>query len=252
MYKDFEAFGGVREFVNYRGSEAIIHGPAETGKAQPLASIVWTPTGPCAMRDVIVGDEVLTLGGDRARVKATYPQGQQEVYRVTFSNGSTVECTADHLWLLHYMGGGKRNGKKLREMQCILPLREIFGNYRIGQKRTRPKYWIPQHQPADFGERDVPVDPYVLGILLGDGHLRRGSIFISSGDDEILDRVAQGLGSNYKLVHSGEYNYRIKANGFRPHRPATGKPGYVHKNSNCSTWSATGRRPNAKGCKYLG
>lgn len=31
-YRDFEAFGGVREFVNYRGPEAIIHGPAETGK----------------------------------------------------------------------------------------------------------------------------------------------------------------------------------------------------------------------------
>jgi len=31
-YKDFEVFGGVREFVNYRGPEAIIHGPAETGK----------------------------------------------------------------------------------------------------------------------------------------------------------------------------------------------------------------------------
>ena len=31
-YRDFEVFGTVREFVNYRGSEAIIHGPAETGK----------------------------------------------------------------------------------------------------------------------------------------------------------------------------------------------------------------------------
>lgn len=31
-FRDFEAFGGAREFVNYRGPEAIIHGPAETGK----------------------------------------------------------------------------------------------------------------------------------------------------------------------------------------------------------------------------
>lgn len=29
---DFEVFGGVKEFVNCRGSEAIVHGPAETGK----------------------------------------------------------------------------------------------------------------------------------------------------------------------------------------------------------------------------
>ena len=29
---NFEAFGGAREFVNYRGPEAIVHGPAETGK----------------------------------------------------------------------------------------------------------------------------------------------------------------------------------------------------------------------------
>lgn len=31
-YRDFEVFGGVKEFVNYRGPEAIVHGPAETGK----------------------------------------------------------------------------------------------------------------------------------------------------------------------------------------------------------------------------
>jgi len=31
-YRCFEAFGGVKEFVNYRGAEAIVHGPAETGK----------------------------------------------------------------------------------------------------------------------------------------------------------------------------------------------------------------------------
>lgn len=37
QYRDFEVFGGAREFVNYRGPEAIIHGPAETGKT--LASL---------------------------------------------------------------------------------------------------------------------------------------------------------------------------------------------------------------------
>lgn len=31
-YRDFEIFGGVKDFVNYRGPEAIVHGPAETGK----------------------------------------------------------------------------------------------------------------------------------------------------------------------------------------------------------------------------
>lgn len=31
-YRRFEVFGGVKEFVNYRGAEAIVHGPAETGK----------------------------------------------------------------------------------------------------------------------------------------------------------------------------------------------------------------------------
>lgn len=31
-YRDFEIFGGVKEFVSYRGAEAIVHGPAETGK----------------------------------------------------------------------------------------------------------------------------------------------------------------------------------------------------------------------------
>ena len=74
------------------------------GKAQPLDAKILTPSGWKTMGEMNVGDEVINPDGGTARIVATYPQGEREIYKVTFSDGSTTECDREHLWEIGFAG----------------------------------------------------------------------------------------------------------------------------------------------------
>ena len=233
-----------------RHHEVMISGPSETGKAQPLDAIVYTPSGPKRMGDLRVGDLVLTPDGRSAPIDGIFPQGVQDVYRITFGDGDWVECTDDHLWKVRYHSktGSHTLPRAQVEREAILPLRAIRERYLTNGNQNR-KFWLPLTQPVAFDARPVRIDPYVLGVLLGDGHLRTGAIFFSSKDAEIVEEVRHRLGERYRVVSTSGYDYAIRANDFKPRRPATGKPGYIRKKG--PSWEVTGRLPGAT-WKYIG
>src|SRR3989454_7710759 len=79
----------------------IIAGRPSMGKAQPLDAKVRTATGWTRMGELRPGDELASVDGRRSTVSAIFPQGPQAIYRVTFSDGRSTECTGDHLWRVH-------------------------------------------------------------------------------------------------------------------------------------------------------
>ena len=76
----------------------LFYGTDGAGKAQPLDSLILTPKGWRRMGALEVGDEITSATGGKTRIVGIYPQGVQPVYRVTFNDGTSVECTNDHLW----------------------------------------------------------------------------------------------------------------------------------------------------------
>ena len=75
-----------------------ILGIAGCGKAQPLESPVLTPNGWVPMGTINVGDLVSTPDGKSASVIGVFPQGEKEIVRVCFSDGTSTECCKEHLW----------------------------------------------------------------------------------------------------------------------------------------------------------
>lgn len=155
-------------------------------KAQPVDEIVLTPTGWRAIGDIGIGDQVIGSSGQPIDVLGVYPQGERDAYRVTFSDGSSVECDLDHLWTVH-----TRSGEK------TLPLRELVDSglsYKRANGNRESKYWLPSLAPIQHPHRDdLLLDPYVLGALLGDGTFSQHYVGFSSVDDEIVDAVSAGL-----------------------------------------------------------
>ena len=49
------------------------------------------------MRDIEVGSVVYDEMGQPCNVTGIYPQGYKRVYRVTFDDGTYVDCDKDHL-----------------------------------------------------------------------------------------------------------------------------------------------------------
>jgi len=221
--------GDYEEFFRLavkRRKTIIACGETASGKAQPLDSHVLTPTGFRAMRDIKVGSLVLTPNGAVAPVTAVYPQGEVEIYRVTFSDGRSVECCGDHLWKVWHHKPVYETGKSHATRRCIsgaswqiyrtTDVRLWFTENRRAAKRAA----VPLIEPAaiELPPKDLPIDPYALGALIGDGHLA-SNISFSTADGHILESVLAGI-KHYRAVYKGGYDYQLcmahgAANEFR-------------------------------------
>ena len=174
------------------------------GKAQPLDARVMTPTGWKRMGEIQVGDPVINSQGGVSRVTGVFPQGVKEVFRVEFSDGSSTECCDDHLWdvntpLRTWRGNPSR----------VLPLKEI--RKQLTQASGNRLHFIPMVEAVEFPATEIPVEPYLLGLLLGDGCLAGHRVRYSSMDDELLAAVAAALPAGLRLQRDGDEkcDYRL-------------------------------------------
>lgn len=133
-------------------------GKAGTGKAQPLDAPILTPDGWMKMGSMEPGRSVLTPDGTPAKVLAVYPQGQKEIYRVVFSDGSSTECCKEHLWLTWSRADGETESTA-----TVKSLEDIMRCLRHGRMHN---HTIPMVQPIEASEADVPVEPYCAAVLL--------------------------------------------------------------------------------------
>jgi phosphate starvation-inducible PhoH-like protein len=132
------------------------------GRAQPLFTKVLTPNGFRPIGDLRVGDFVIGSDGRPTEVLGVYPQGFKEIYRVHAQDGSSTLASGDHLWSV-YTHADRRRGKPPH----VLETKEMIGNLRAA---LRHRYELPMlASPVNFAARQVPLDPYALGLLLGDG-----------------------------------------------------------------------------------
>ncbi|MCG3134342.1 MAG: ATP-dependent RecD-like DNA helicase [Planctomycetes bacterium] len=190
-----------------RHSQCLIAGGAGSGKAQPLDAKVLTPSGWRAMGDIRVGDEVIGADGRPCRVVGVHPQGEREVFRVTMTDGSSTECCDEHLWLTR----SQRDRDKGRP-GTVKPLREIRGAL-VGADGKR-NHWIPLVAPVEFAGGELPLHPYALGLLLGDGCFRvpNGCGFSKQGM-ELIDAMEALLPEGAHLSYREAFEWRIVGNG---------------------------------------
>ena len=132
------------------------------GRAQPVDRKVLTPSGWQEIGTLEVGDLVIGSDGLPTPVLGTFPQGRKEVFRLTAQDGSSTLACGEHLWTVKTLDD-KKHGTPGRTLQTT----DMLGKLRRHHQRF---YELPLlSAPAQFVPQDVPMDPYALGLLLGDG-----------------------------------------------------------------------------------
>jgi len=149
------------------------------GRAMPLETPVLTPDGFRPIGSLTVGDLVIGSDGEPTPVLGVYPQGEKDIYRVTAQDGASTLASGDHLWAVATRDD-RRRGKPLR----VLTTRDMIGNLRANHYH---RYELPLHSaPVRFPYREIPMDAYALGLLLGDGCLTGTTTpAFATGDPEL-------------------------------------------------------------------
>ena len=173
------------------------------GRAQPRDRQVLTPDGFRSIGDLQVGDLVVGSDGLPTPVLGVFPQGREEVFRLTAQDGASTLCSGEHLWAVS-TAVDRRAGRPFR----VVETREMMGRLRAAHAH---RFELPLvSQPVAFRPRAVPIDPYALGLLLGDGCLTTSTTpSFSTGDPELtlsLEMALEGI----ELVREGDYDYVLR------------------------------------------
>lgn len=213
------------ELIMYKDTKMVFaNGPAGTGKAQPLDADILTPHGWQKMGNIQVNDLVYTADGTTTKVLGVFPQGEKDIYRVCFSDGTSTECCKEHLWLtqtyIERTGSTRKYYKSLTNEfvnkfvdplpPAVRSLEEIEQTLFVGNSNNA-NHSIPITKPISFKENQHIIHPYILGVLLGDGCLTQ-SVGISIADTEILEKIKELLPDTVQLKYRSGYDYAVVSN----------------------------------------
>lgn len=138
--------------------------PTGGGKAQPVDEPVLTPLGWVKIGALSVGDEVIGSTGRPVRVTGVFPQGLRPTVTVRFTDNTEVRCDRDHLWSVQTRSmkyDAVRRGSKAWKTMTARELQE-----------STQEWYVPVPGTVVYGPGEpLPIDPYTLGVLLGDGGL---------------------------------------------------------------------------------
>lgn len=153
------------------------------GKAHPYSQVVYTPEGAKQWGDIKIGDVLFGDDGNLTRVTEIPFDEEEKIYTVTLSDGRKLQCTSGHNFYV-------RDSRKHPHMR-VADLWEIMHtDYAHKRKDGGVEYYyaLPNNKKVEFNPQRVLLDPYTLGILLGDGNLTKAhanGIEFTSGYEDV-------------------------------------------------------------------
>lgn len=194
----------------------FMSGSPGSGKAQPLSSLILTIDGWKKMGDIKIGDKIITPNNTIATVIEEHPQGMIPVYKVKLLDGRETRCSAEHLWKIHGIRTKRKRPSCGKRIWSIENTEKIIESLNKSHLKTRCH--IPTPTSIDF-RKDIklPIDPYLLGVLLGDGGLTAGvRLTIEDNDIEIINKIKSKLFDCHTISKlkgkTNKYGYTITSN----------------------------------------
>ena len=173
-------------------------------KALSLDTPILTPLGYVPMRDIHVGDEVFDRLGQVTWVTHESEIFKKPTYTVKLVDGTEFVASEDHINIVQWRStkNVNANGKINSWKEGELTIKELLAKgiyYKKPVSDKAPsgreyKYYIPLvHAPLEFPEQPVAIDPYTLGVILGDGHIAKenGTVSITTHEDDFQELISK-------------------------------------------------------------
>lgn len=191
----------------------VLRAGRRLGKALALDTPIPTEFGFKPMKDISVGDRVFDETGKLCNVTFISDiQSNRKCYNVKFSDGSVIKADAEHLWTVQT----KRSRKARQRATNPVALEETLTTEELKQNLyvwCGDKYEVNYSidvvsSPLEYPEKDLVIDPYVLGYWLGDGSSADGRIH--TGDEDIILEFKK---VGYEVRQSSAYEYTYQVHG---------------------------------------
>jgi predicted phage terminase large subunit-like protein len=191
--------------------------PPRLGKQVADREKVLTTKGWKRHGDLRAGDYVFAPDGNPVKVLGVSEPSNEKV-RVTFTDGSEVTVHPNHEWTVYDRTRGAWRTVETRYLMG----RVLWPRGRRGERGSRALFQLPPVAPLQAPDKDLPVDPYTLGVWLGDGGKGKGVFCGTEADvDAILRHVPYERGARHVHAQTGVH-YQTLTGGFRKALRAAG------------------------------
>ena len=152
------------------------------GKAHPYSQLVYTPDGVKQWGDIQVGDVLFGDDGNLTKVTMIPFDAEEKIYTVTLADGRKLQCTSGHLFRV--------KDHRKHPSERVVSLYDIMhSDYTHKRKDGGIEYYyaIPNNKKVEFNAQNVMLDPYTLGLLIGDGCLTKSCLNVAeftSGEED--------------------------------------------------------------------
>ena len=132
-------------------------------RPHPLYCDVLTPDGYKKWGDIQIGDYIYGDDGKPTKVIDIPFEGEDDIYKITLRDGRVTYAGKDHQFLISRYFGNSRNRIRIEELKNPLEIKALK------EANKNKVISIPKNEGADFKEQSLFIDPYVMGLYLGDG-----------------------------------------------------------------------------------
>lgn len=145
-------------------------------KGLPLDTEIPTLNGWSTMKDLNIGDTIFDKDGKPCKVIVKSEIHLNPCYKIHFSKDISIVADEDHRWLINFSThpNTKYKGELRSEIMTTKELYNYLQTYNPKNQYQIPKIYI--NKELELEEKELPIDPYVLGLWLGDGTSENGRI----------------------------------------------------------------------------
>lgn len=198
---DLVPFQGLMLEEIWKRKFPMLIGSRGVGKAGKLSDPVLTSSGWVKMGDITLNHKVYGRDGFAHNITGIYPQGKKQICRLKFSDGREIDCCEDHLWIM-----------KKQQKEVTVSTKEIIHTgvrFDCPSGKWSYKYKLPLTEPIQYEVKELPLDPYILGCLLGDGCMTTKTPKIASDDEFIIEQFRSKLDGFEIEKDKSNNNYTI-------------------------------------------
>lgn len=134
------------------------------------------------VEEIVVGDLLMGVDSTPRRVLNLH-RGSEEMFKITPNRGGdSFVVNRGHILSLELTNTGKSNNQAGEWVNVSV------GDYLRWGVTQRHIHKLHRSRGVDFSNQVLPIDPYALGVLLGDGYIKR-SVSFTTMDSEVLDAM---------------------------------------------------------------
>lgn len=181
-------------------NQVLTGGKAYGGKELALDTLIPTPDGFKELQDLVVTDEILDENGNICHVThKSEIYFDHECYKITFKCGEEIIAGEKHWWV------ASTPNQRWKNKESLYTTEELYEKHLQLQKEKNSRYlMIKNTKPLNLPHKKFLIDPYLLGLWLGDGS-SNGYIF-TTNDEELLIPFKE----KYKVTYKSKYDYYIE------------------------------------------